>query len=341
MKRILLLSAAILLATTFSTCTSPLPEEEKSGTEVTGPGSSEDPGNPSGGETEDPENITLALSPSSVFVPTEGGQQSVWVDTNASSWTAQCEQPWCHIAKDGSMLNLSFDANTDGKVRTASVSVKAGKVGLERMVTVVQSAGKTGFYIYPSRAIVRVPSNGSYGVSMEGISEMTLRVQTNLTDWTCCSSEKWCEVRCDARNLYMYVYSHSSTKERQASVTFMHEGLEYSQITVIQNPWTSLQLAFPDGEALPIGGGSIRVKVYTNEDSWSAAATSADCWFTLEKTDKETLVLSAPKRTGSTPRPGKAVTVTAGEHTESFIISESPSFNEGYGYDDNQTEWDD
>ena len=271
---------------------------------------------------------------------TEGGKQSIVINTNANQWTARSDQEWCHVEKDKMMINLVIDANPGDKVRTASVTVTAGGK-VERTVTVVQSAGKAGCYIFPTRAIVTVPSSGTYGMYLPSSTEMVVRVQTNLKGWTCSSDESWCVVRCDDGNVYFSVNPYYSTRQRTAVITLTHEEMEYSQITVTQTPWTSLQVAFPDGDSLPVDGGSIRVKIYTNASEWTARTASENCWFSLEVADSETLVISAPKRTGSTPRPGEEVIVSTEKNTETFVIYEAQSYNEGYGYDDGVTDWDD
>ena len=123
-------------------------------------------------------------------------------------------------------------------------------------------------------------------------------------------------------------------------MTLSHEGVDYAQITVTQLPPVLMQFEFPDGKTLPVNGGSIKVKVYTNVAEWSAAPASSNCWFTVTKTDNETLTLTCDKRQGTTPRAAQEVVVTADEETFRFTVSEASSSNEGYGYGDG-SEWDD
>ena len=291
------------------------------------------------GENEVIKDTTLSLSMASVFFAKEGGKQSIIVTTNAPAWTAVSDQAWCHTSQNGTELIVEAGKNPDLQLRSATVTVKVTGSRLEQRISIVQSAGEEGKYITPTRATVRVPSSGSYGVYAPGLSEMPILVQTNLTDWTCRVDQDWCEVRCDAGNVYIRVAPHESMQERRAVVTLSHGGLDYAQILVIQMARTSLQLAFPDGTSLPVSGGTIRVKVYTNISDWSATPASADCWFSLTKTDDETLTLTATRRQGSTPRPPQQVTITAEKDSETFVIYETSSVNEGYGYGD-VTPWD-
>lgn len=312
-----------------------------------GNGNGEDPGNsedPGGGEdpggSEDPQGeITLSLSQSSVFWGSSSGKQSIIVNTNARSWTAQSDQAWCKTEQSGTMLNLSADANTGSQVRVAKVTVKAAGSSLERTVTVVQSAGDADKYILPTQAIVRIPSTGSRDVSYLGVWELSLHIQSNVTGWTCRVDQSWVEVRCDAGNVYVGVYPNAAMTERTAVITLSYEGKDYAQIFILQKEKTALQLALPDGNSLPIGGGSIRVKVYSNIADWEASVPDG-CWFTITKTDAETLTLTCQKRETGTPRLGQEVTITALKETEKVVIYEAASYTEGYGYGE-ESEWDD
>jgi len=217
-------------------------------------------------------------------------------------------------------------------LRTANITIKTADGQLQRIVVATQSVASGGNYIRPVTQIVGAPARG---MSMETY----VRVETNLTGWTCRSDQSWCRVRCDATNVYILVEGHFSMTERKAVVTLSHEGTDYAQISVVQDPTVTLQMMFPDGQTLPASGGTIVVKVYTNISSWSAQSKSGDCWFTVTKTDGETLTLMAPKRQGTTPRTPQEVLVTASDATFSFTVSEGQSSGEGYNYGDD-TPWD-
>lgn len=336
----------VLVGMTAFACSSGGNDDEPEKPPVVTPDTEKEPSdtsktNPSNPSQPTPTDVTLTLSQSTVFwANAEACKQSIMVTTNASSWTAESNQAWCKTAKDGNMLTLTAGANPDKQVRVAIVTVKATGSTLQRTVTVTQSAGASGSWLNPTQSTIIVPSTGTYGVERPGISEMSVRVTTNLKDWTCRSDQEWCEVHCDATKVYIFANPYQGDEERAAVVTLSHEGMDYSQFTVRQSAYTSLQVAFPDGQVIPITGGTIRVKVYTNVSEWTATAASKDCWFTMTKTDANTLTITAPARQGSTQRQAQEVTITAEKDKETFTIYESVSTNESYGYGD-VTEWDD
>ena len=262
------------------------------------------PSNPDNPNKPSQTETTLEVSPTSLYIDYEGGQKTVTVTTNAPRWTATCDQSWCTTKREGTALIVTAEANNE--------------------------AG--GSYIHPIQTTI------TFSAKATKIEEV-IRVETNLTGWTCRSNADWCMARCDATNLYLFIVEHLLMEERKAVVTLSHEGVDYAQVFVTQEGTILLETAFPEGQTLPVAGGSINVKVYTNIKDWTAT-TASNCWFSIAKTDSETLTLTALKREGSSPRPPQEVTITAEYKTTRFTISEASSENENYGYGEG-AEWDD
>ena len=290
------------------------------------PSNPDNPNKPSQTET------TLEVSPTSLYIDYEGGQKTVTVTTNAPSWTATCDQSWCTTKREGTTLIVTAEANNEKELRTAIITIKTSDEKEQRKLTVTQTANAGGSYIHPIQTTI------TFSAKATKIEEV-IRVETNLTGWTCRSDADWCMARCDATNLYLFIVEHLLMEERKAVVTLSHEGVDYAQVFVTQEGTILLETAFPEGQTLPVAGGSINVKVYTNIKDWTAA-TASNCWFSIDKTDSETLTLTALKREGSSPRPPQEVTITAEYKTTRFTISEASSENENYGYGEG-AEWDD
>ena len=323
---LLLLSAACV----FLSCGGG--DEPEPATTPTAPADTTDTDNPGGPGNPD-SSLFLDVSPAALYFEADGGQQTIVVSTNAPGWVTETDAAWCSLQRDGSMLVASVPPNDEGALRTADIVIKTADGGLQRTVVATQSMASGGNFIKPASHIVGAPARGM-------AMETAVRVETNLTGWVCRSDQPWCRVRCDAAHVYLFVEAHSNLSERKAVVTLSHEETDYAQITVVQEPAVTLHVTFPDGRTLPASGGTIAVKVYTNISDWTAQPLADDCWFTVTKTDGETLTLAAPRRQGSTPRTPQEVQVTAGDAAYCFTISEGQSSGEGYDYGDD-TSWDD
>ncbi|MDD6253418.1 MAG: BACON domain-containing protein [Candidatus Cryptobacteroides sp.] len=69
--------------------------------------------------------VTLETSSREAFFPVEGGQKTVFVSSNASSWSYECEEDWLIIIKDNDRLIMSADKNLDPDSRTAVITISA------------------------------------------------------------------------------------------------------------------------------------------------------------------------------------------------------------------------
>lgn len=319
---LLLIAAALLM---FASCGGGDDDEVPSPQPVT-PSTPDNPNKPNQTET------TLELSPTSIYISHEGGQKTVTVITNAPSWTETSDQPWCTTQRAGETLTVNVEPNSSRELRVATITVKTSDGKEQRTLTVTQSENNDVSYIRPAQSTIIFSA-------MATKIEEAIRVETNLTGWTCRSDAEWCQARCDATHLYLFIIEHLLMEERRAVVTLSHEGVDYAQVTVTQQGTIMLETAFPDGNTIPVTGGTIRVKVYSNIQDWTASAPT-NCWFSIKKTDNETLSLTAPKREGSAPRAPQEVTITAEYKSTRFTIREASSESEGYGYDQ-ATEWDD
>lgn len=179
---------------------------------------------------------TLTLGQNVVYFEKAGGERQIAVATNASGWTTKSDQSWC-TAKQSNNTSLTIVAglNSSNNLRVATVIVQTNDNKVQRTITVNQSASSDGNYIRPAKASITIPYNGSHGIEfVEGISEESIHVDTNLTGWTCRADESWCEVRCDKSNVYILVMPYFGTEDRHAVITLSHEGTDYAVINVIQ-----------------------------------------------------------------------------------------------------------
>ncbi|MDR1524449.1 MAG: hypothetical protein LBS79_04190 [Tannerella sp.] len=89
------------------------------------------------------EQHTLSVSPSSLsFTAGESGEQTVNVNTTASSWNATTEASWITLNKQGNTLRVSASANTGSSDRNATIIITAGNAP-PTTVSVTQSQGMT------------------------------------------------------------------------------------------------------------------------------------------------------------------------------------------------------
>ena len=135
------------------------------------------------------------------------------------------------------------------------------------------------------------------------------------------------------------VSPHKRYKDREAVITASYEGKDLATLTIKQRAKIFFYFNYPDGTAMPVDGGSIVVKVYTNSTWWNVM-TAEDSWVTATKTDDTTITLTASARQGTTPRENQKIFIS-GEDSSSFTVTDGgKTGNEGYHYDDNTTPWD-
>lgn len=87
----------------------------------------------------DVEDPTLELSASTLAFPTEGGEQTITIETNKTSWTAFSaeESSWLKLTEADRLLRIQASANDQGQERHSVIVVNAG--GLQKKITVRQS----------------------------------------------------------------------------------------------------------------------------------------------------------------------------------------------------------
>lgn len=82
-------------------------------------------------------NEALSFVPDKVELDASGEAVNVTITTNTDSWTYNVNKTWCNVSRNGDVLSVSADEYTDGKPRSAVITVKAGS--LSKDITVTQS----------------------------------------------------------------------------------------------------------------------------------------------------------------------------------------------------------
>ncbi|MRI62456.1 hypothetical protein EDM00_00385 [Ornithobacterium rhinotracheale] len=101
---------------------------------------------------------SLEILTQNVSFSKEGGEKSVEVKTNVSSWhiTLPPNQSWLNAVKNGNAIKISATENTQQQERSASIKVKAGSI--VRNITVQQMGNDASILI--SNAIFSLPEEG-------------------------------------------------------------------------------------------------------------------------------------------------------------------------------------
>lgn len=141
---------------------------------------------------EQKDSAMVAVNPSSIDIPAEGGSANVTITTNCS-WTAEPDADWLNISlkrggasNSGAVAEVSAMKNS-GAERTATITVSGanGNSTATGKVTVRQAA-----YSAPE-AILTLPVS-SLAVSMKG-STQTIKIKSTA-DWTATSNSDWITV---------------------------------------------------------------------------------------------------------------------------------------------------
>lgn len=198
----------------------------------------------------------------------------------------------------------------------------------------------TGDYLIPTQNDVTIPWTGTWGQMVENFSKIWVYVTTNFEGWTCRSDAEWIVLDNDASSVHIFVSYNYHHGERSGNIILSHQGNDYSTIKITQKGMPAFHFVYPDGQSLPVSGGSITVKVYSNY-TWELGQPEAGCWVTATQVDQETLRLSAAARSSDAPRPDCHVTLIGWGVEATLTISEAgEGITESYQYDNDVTGWD-
>lgn len=308
-----------------------------------------DPSNPSG-------SYTLSLSVTSLSFDQGGGQQSVTVTTNAPSWSAESNQSWCKVQKNGNSLQVTAEANTGSEQRTASVTVTATGVSQPQTITVTQ-ANDAGEYC-------RTDVPDEWVFNCEALSIAWVLV-TNIDNFEVTSSEPWLKgevtaiPNSDNKQLRIEAESYEKkdaqgqwlTELPRIATVMVKGGKAFSRtIKVVQNSHIYFHIPtthypFVNGSlVMSPDGDSKEVMVETNCYSWTPRVVDAD-WLTVKRVDSYTLLVTSTARAAddNTCRMAQIYIENDSDPFNNVTINvrdaESGISGEDYRYDGN-TGWD-
>jgi hypothetical protein len=265
-----------------------------------------------------PPSVVLSIPSWSIQSP--GGATSIVVTTNQATWTASSDAAWLTAspASGASGATLSVTAETNwGAARTGTVTVSAG--GVHSAVSVTQGAA-------PAATLTLSKTSWSPVV---GGATTTVKVTTNRPEWSSLSTVPWVQAGITtgvSGATVTLVATRNYGPARTGDVVFTVAGME-RVVTIKQaaGPKPTLTLArstyTPDAE-----GGSIGVKVTTNQEFWFAESDSP--WiltYSNPGISGDSVSISTPINTAPTKRIGHiTVTVTGplGQVTKVITVTQ-------------------
>lgn len=174
-------------------------------------------------------DVYLTLSPESMtFDATTAQQKELDIVCN-DTWQASVSTDWVKIDKKKgtgeATINVSCEANKDGKERTATITVTCN--GLTKMATVTQRNYDVSFKTIPEELIEFSSTAGTH----------TVTVVSN-TSWTVSGGSDWCQLSTTEGNgngsVTVAVSANEQTTERIAYITFLPTDMEPTTLTVRQ-----------------------------------------------------------------------------------------------------------
>lgn len=301
------------------------------------------PDDPGGNDSKP--TYTLTVSSTTINFERGGGQKTVTITTNATSWTAKSNAAWCKTSQNGSTLTISADVNTETTERTATIAVTATGVSQQQTIVVAQAAGTNDPYLV-------VGTNLSQIIFDDRGGEQTFDIKTNYDDWTVKSdndmvmvtkiSASQVSVKCVTRP------ENSGKYTRRTNILFLKaDGETLASLVVVQDPKPSFEgtddfrMVNPQGET-----SSFRIGLNTS----TFTATTTATWLTVEAvTESEfnhylTIVVT-PRKEDEQPR---YATIEMKAHYATFTMivfdrdgtRPNPSADgDGFKYED-PTPWD-
>jgi len=274
-------------------------------------------GDTSAHDSVEPTSTTLTINPSTNWtnIPAAGGTRTVSVSTNAPSFTVN-RPTWMNpTAFITGGFRISAPVNNTTSARTGTITVNAG--GLSRSFSVSQVAGAATLTINPSTNWTNIPAAGG---------TRTVSVSTNAPSFTVNRPTWMNPTEFITGGFRISAPVNNTTSARTGTITVNAGGLSrsfsVSQVagaaTLTINPstnWTNI----------PSEGGTMHQRSVTVTTNATSFTVSSPSWLNIVYSTGTTRGFRLTPRHNTTisSRSG-TVTVTAGNQTRSFTVSQSP-----------------
>lgn len=226
------------------------------------------------------------------------GSASVNVVSNVN-WTPTENSSWFSVAKNGTQVNITYDANLTISQRTGTISLGSAQGG-SASITVVQAAGLP--FITLETEAVNINSYNAGSVSTE--------VTANVA-WTAVENSDWFDVTYTSNSISINYIENMTVSSRTANITVSGSGVT-KNISVTQAAGPERLTVNPTSQSLSYMEGDASFTVESNV-SWSVSEGLN--WLGIIKdTQKFTVValenMSADSRAGNITVKGSSVTRT-------------------------------
>ncbi len=276
------------------------------------------------GATESPKSVTitqaaaepyLAVSPIDSVVSANAGTATFTVTndgTGAMDWSANCAAVWATITSGGSgtdtgTITVSYEANTTGAVRVATITVTAdGATGSPRSVTITQAAQQPILSITPLDSAVGADAGSTtFKVSNSGTGPMS---------WSASCGDAWATITSgtsgtDTGTVLVGFTANTTNVARAATITVTADGALGSprEVTITQAAGVPVLTVTPSDSLVSAGPGTAVFTVRnTGTGTMTWTASSADAWATITDgspgTDAGSITVSFTANTTSAER---------------------------------------
>lgn len=208
-------------------------------------------------------SLILMAEPQQLDFATAAGSKVVTV-TATVSWSANSNQDWCIVQKNGNTsFSVSVTENTSNSRRSAAVTVKMA----DKLVVIpVTQEGTHSLTLSPSS--FSFESNASTG---------KISVNTNGDIWQATSDQSWCTISPSSHNgsgtLDINVQENSTETERVATITIKTE-YKTGTVRVTQTGVNSDLKVLPESISVTAEASEKELAINT-ENSWVATSSDA------------------------------------------------------------------
>jgi len=243
----------------------------------------------------------LSVSPDIPITFTkDGGIEVISITTNQPSWNATSNREWCTITKETDLFIVSVSENTATSVRTATITVSAGRA-TNVIIEITQAAAAP----YLSVSSDNIPFTADGGTK-------TFTFTTNQPKpWSPISWEysgSWLTVTNQNDQFSVTTSAYTGAAPRTSTLTIRVGNAPSKTVTITQIGTDPQLLVSPDVPiSFTLSGGAKTIEVVTNQPSWNAV--SDQTWCTIVKEGNQFTITAAPS--GNAFR-SATITVTAG-----------------------------
>jgi translation elongation factor P/translation initiation factor 5A len=248
--------------------------------------------------------LFLEIEPETIIeFDASGGEETLTINTNASTWSISNAPSWCTIQKSEKSLIINCSPNPSAKERETNLNITAADKSEKILITQKE---KTAFSISPKTIDFDIPGGTK-----------TITVNTNVPNWDILEVPAWCSVQKNDNTITLNCLPNETFSEKKGVVE-VKAGTYLEKVRIQQKAKIFLEIEPRTAIEFNVSGGSETLTVNTNASLWNVSNTAS--WCTVQKSGNSLVINCTPNPI--TQEREVDLTVTVGNLSETVSITQ-------------------